>query len=298
MNQASGAMPPLGEGIEECRMDFGDAAMRYLRTGSGPPLILLHGLLGYSFSWRYTMPALAPYRTVYAPDMLGAGFSDRPAIDHSMRATALRLLDFAKRLGLSSFDLLGTSRGGAVAMCAAAQCLDAGTPDVRSLILVAPVNPYSPHGRRLAAFAGSEVGSVVMRAVLEQMPFLYPYIHGHLYGDRTTIPPGSLDGYKAPLAIPGLFDHAFGIVKTWAADLRELEILLPKLGGIRTLLMWGSKDPAVYVSSMEALARNFPKAERIVFPGIGHLPYEECVEEFNRALIEFLTKEPCSSHLG
>ena len=272
--------------------------MRYIRTGSGPPLILLHGLLGYSFSWRYTMPALAPYRTVYAPDMLGAGFSDRPAIDHSMRATALRLLDFAKRLGFSSFDLLGTSRGGAVAMCAAAQCLDAGTPDVRSLILVAPVNPYSPHGRRLAAFAGSEVGSVVMRAVLEQMPFLYPYIHGHLYGDRTTIPPGSLDGYKAPLAIPGLFDHAFGIVKTWAADLRELEILLPKLGGIRTLLMWGSKDPAVYVSSMEALARNFPKAERIVFPGIGHLPYEECVEEFNRALIEFLTKKPCSSHPG
>ena len=42
-------------------MDLDGAGMRYLRTGSGPALILLHGLLGYSFSWRYTMPALAPY---------------------------------------------------------------------------------------------------------------------------------------------------------------------------------------------------------------------------------------------
>ncbi len=271
-------------------MDFGGAKMRYLRAGSGPPLILLHGLMGYSFSWRYTMPALAAYRTVYAPDMLGAGFSDRPKIDHSMRATALRVLSFAERLGISSFDLLGTSRGGAVAMCAAAECVNSGRSHLRSLVLVAPVNPYSPHGRWLAAFSGSEPGSVIMRAVLERMPFLYPYIHGHLYGNRSKIPPGTLDGYKAPLAIPGLFDHALSIVKTWGADLRELEVLLPKLRGIPTLLMWGSKDPAVYVSSMEPLARYFPNAERIVFPGIGHLPYEECAEEFNRALIEFLTK--------
>src|ERR1700734_1699431 len=115
--------PILGEGIEECWMDLDGARMRYLRAGSGPPLILLHGLLGYSFSWRYAMPALAPYATVFALDLLGAGFSDRPKVDHSMRARALRVLEFAQRLGLASFDLLGTSRGGAVAMSAAAEGL-------------------------------------------------------------------------------------------------------------------------------------------------------------------------------
>jgi pimeloyl-ACP methyl ester carboxylesterase len=106
--------PALSEGVEECWMDFDGARMRYLRAGSGPPIILLHGLLGYSFSWRYAMPALAPLRTCYAPDMLGAGFSERPKIDHSMRATALRLLRFAENLKLDSFDLVGTSRGGDV----------------------------------------------------------------------------------------------------------------------------------------------------------------------------------------
>ena len=146
-----GAPFGAGDGVEECWMDFDGARMRYLRAGSGPALILLHGLMGYSFSWRYAMPALAPYATVYALDMLGAGFSDRPrGIDHSMRGTALRVVRFAQNLGLSSFDLLGTSRGGAVAMAVAAECVsDRTNPQVRKLVLVCPVNPYSAHGQRL-----------------------------------------------------------------------------------------------------------------------------------------------------
>ena len=283
------AAPSPGDGVEECWMNFDGARMRYLRAGCGPPLILLHGLMGYSFSWRFAIPALAPHATVYALDLLGAGFSDRPKIDQSMRATALRILRFAENLGLTSFDLLGTSRGGAVAMCAANESLR-GSVRVHRLVLVAPVNPYSAHGRRLAPFFGSSVGAALFRAASGKMPFLYPYFHGRLYADRSKIPPGSLDGYRAPLAIPGLFEHALSIVKTWTEDLRELEGLLPELSPIPTLLMWGSKDPAVYATSMEPLARHFRDVQTVVFPGVGHLPYEECPEEFNRALIEFLNR--------
>src|ERR1700678_3250096 len=119
---SSAPFPGFSEGVEECWMELDGARMRYLRTGSpfgelragflakdarngvpGPALILLHGLLGYSFSWRFTMPALASYATVYVPDMMGAGFSDRAAgIDHTMRGTATRLLQFISRLGLNS----------------------------------------------------------------------------------------------------------------------------------------------------------------------------------------------------
>lgn len=285
-------VPALGAGVEECWMDLEGARMRYLRAGSGPPLILLHGLLGYSFSWRYTMPALAPYATVYAPDMMGAGFSDRPAgLDHSMRGEAGRLLRFIKQLRVSSFDLLGTSHGGAVAMMAAAECLDGNFRlRVRRLVLVAPVNPYSAQGRWLAPFVGSELGAAWFRLIVPQMSFLYPHWHARMYGERGRIPQDALEGYLAPLAKAGLFEHALGIVRTWTRDLRELEACLPRLKSIPTLLMWGSKDPAVYASSAERLARYFSHSELIIFPGIGHLPYEECPEEFNRALIEFLTR--------
>lgn len=282
-----------GSGVEECWIELDGARMRYLRAGSGPALILLHGLLGYSFSWRFTIPALARYFTVYAPDMLGAGFSDRPAgIDHSMGATARRLLRFIATLGVSPFDLLGTSLGGAVAMTAAAQCLDSDSvPRVRRLVLVAPVNPYSVHGRRLAPFFGTRMGAVLFRFTIARMTFLYAYWHRRMYADSRNIPADALEGYMAPLAMPGLFEHGLSIVRTWTQDLRELEGILPNLKDIPTLLMWGSRDSVVYASSAAPLAKYFSNSQVIVFPGVGHLPYEECAEEFNRALIYFLTTD-------
>lgn len=280
-------------GVEECWMEIEGARMRYLRAGSGPAIILLHGLLGYSFSWRFTIPALAPYATVYAPDLLGAGFSDRPSgIDHSMNGTARRVLQFAEKLGLASFDLLGTSRGGAVAMAAAALSLAECRGRVRRLILVAPVNPYSAQGKWIAPFFGTRLGAGLFRAVIAQMSFLYPYWHARMYGHRDRIPPGTLEGYMAPLAVPGLWEHGLSIVRTWTADLRELKELLPKLAEIPTLMMWGGADTAVYASSAAQVAGHFRKVRTVVFPRIGHLPYEECAEEFNRELVEFLKRQP------
>ena len=75
--------------IEEHWLELAGGRMRYLKAGSGPALILIHGLMGYSFSWRFTIPALAPYATVYAIDNLGAGLSPaHEGMDCTVRATA------------------------------------------------------------------------------------------------------------------------------------------------------------------------------------------------------------------
>ena len=177
-------------------------------------------------------------------------------------------------------------------MFAAAECLRSKSrPRVRRIVLVAPVNPFSAHGRWIAPFFGTDLGAGLFRLSIARMNFLYPYWHARMFGDRSRIPPGTIEGYLAPLAKPDLFEHAISIVRTWTADLRELEDTLPKLASIPTLLMWGSKDSAVYASSAEKLKGYFPDSQLIVFPGVGHLPYEECPEEFNRALIEYLTSE-------
>ncbi len=287
------ASSSANDGMEESWINLDGGRMRYLRAGSGPPLVLLHGLFGYSFSWRYTIPALAPYATVYAPDMLGAGFSDRPPnLDDSMRGTARRMLRFVEQVGVSSFDLLGTSHGGAVAMMAAAECLDASSNlRVRRMVLVAPVNPFSSQGQLLAPFAGSKLGANLFRFGAEHMKFLYPHWHARMYGNRSNIPADAFAGYLAQFAKPGLVDHGLSIVRTWTEDLRELKSILPKLASIPTLLIWGDKDPAVYVSSAKPLAKYFSHSTLVVLPGVGHLPYEECPQEFNRALIEYLARE-------
>jgi pimeloyl-ACP methyl ester carboxylesterase len=72
-------------------------------------------------------------------------------------------------------------------------------------------------------------------------------------------------------------------------DLSQLESALPRISHYPALLMWGTKDRAVDFRSAEPLRRNFRKASLVTFEGVGHLPYEEAPEDFNRALIDFLT---------
>ena len=274
--------------IEEQWVSLDGIRVRYLRSGCGPPLVLLHGLLGYSFSWRFAMPALAQQAKVYAVDMPGAGFSERPTgLDCCLRASAERLLRFLDVAGLTSCDLLGTSQGGAVAMMAAA----IAPQRVRRLILVAPVNPWSQHGKRLAPFLNSALVSALILRLAPCMEVAHDLALRRLYGDRKRIRPGTLEGYSAPLRIPGAFEYGLSVTRSWNSDLRELESALPHISHIPTLLLWGSKDPAVDPASAALLCRQFEDCRIEIFDGVGHLPYEEVPEEFNRVVAEFL-KQP------
>jgi len=274
--------------IEDHWITLDGARMRYLRTGSGPPLLLVHGLLGYSFSWRYTLPALASQATVHAVDMLGVGFSDRPDnLDTSLRANADRLLRFLDAVNVDSCDLLGTSHGGAVAMMTAALAPER----VRRLILVAPVNPWSERGKRMAGFLSSpRIAPLFLRIAPHLQPF-HGYFLRRLYGDPRRIRAGTLEGYSAPFALPGAFRCGLGILRTWSPDLAELGAMLPRIAHIPTLLLWGAKDAAVPPSSAEPLRHQFHDCRVQLFDGVGHLPYDEAPEEFNRAVAQFLAQE-------
>jgi pimeloyl-ACP methyl ester carboxylesterase len=271
--------------IQEHCVLFDGARMRYLRAGQGPPLLLLHGLLGYSFSWRFVIPEFAPVATVYAVDMLGTGFSERPSnLDASLRGSAERLLHFLDETRLQEVDLIATSHGGAVAMRAAA----IATERVRRLILVASVNPWSARGRRLAPFLSTKAMARLMLACEPFLTIIHSVLLRRLYGDTRRIPPGTIEGYAAPFAIPGNLRYALNVLRTWGDDLRELESLLPRIRGIPTLLLWGSEDRAVSVESAKILRERLPASRLVVLDGVGHLPYEETPAEFNRAVMEFL----------
>lgn len=270
-------------------MPLAGGRMRYLQAGAGRPLVLVHGLLAYSFSWRFAIPDLAQCSMVYAVDNLGAGFSPAvPGMDCTMGGTADRILQFVDGLGLREFDLLGTSHGGAVAMMAAARCAERGDSRLRRLILVAPANPWSPHGRQLAPAIGSPLGTVIFRNTIARWRFLDRFWLQRMFGDSAKIPPDSLEGYRRPARENQSWEHALRIVSTWTSDMKKLEAAIPRIAHYPTLLMWGTRDRIVFLSSAETLRRSFHHARLVMFQGVGHLPYEESPEEFNRALVEFL----------
>jgi pimeloyl-ACP methyl ester carboxylesterase len=272
---------------DECWSILDGYRMRYLRRGSGPPLLLLHGLLGYSFSWRFALPVLAEKATVYAVDMPGVGFSDRPAYaSGSFRAQAERLLRFLDGVGVESCDLLGTSHGGAIAMMVAALAPER----VRSLILVAPVNPWSSHGRRLAPFLSSAPVSWLLLRFEPLLANVHDRLLRRLYGDPERIRLDTLAGYSTAFRIPGTLNYGLGVVRSWNRDLADLESALPRIANIPTLLLWGSKDSAVSPDSSERLRQEFRHCEVETFDGVGHLPYEEVPERFNSSVMAFLTR--------
>ena len=160
---------------------------------------------------------------------------------------------------------------------------------MQRLVLVASVNPWSAHGKRLAPFVGSPFGSLLFRNTFVRWPALHDLGLRRMFGDKSKVPPDSIEGYRIPIRKNHTFDHALRIVKNWTADLAELERALPKIRHYPTLLMWGTKDGAVDFQSAQPLRQNFHNASLVTFEGVGHLPYEEAPEDFNRALIEFLS---------
>jgi pimeloyl-ACP methyl ester carboxylesterase len=259
--------------------------IRFWRAGSGPALVLVHGLLGYSFSWRHVIRPLALNWEVFAPDMPGSGFSECDSkIDCRLSSSANRLLEFLDVAGISTCDLVGSSYGGATALMLASS----HPSRVRRLVLVSPANPWSKYGRkRMALLRNTAVASAFPKLARQMRP-LHHYFLRRLYGEPRLITAEAYRGYSDPLSCGGRFEHAVGIVGSWNADMQDLRAAIPNASNIPTLLMWGSRDRAVDPVSASALKNNFRTCRLEVIEGAGHLPYEECPQEFNRILTRFL----------
>ena len=85
-------------------------------SGSGPLLVLLHGITSTAEAWRSVMPRLAERYTVIAPDLLGHGRSAKPRGDYSLGAYAAGLRDLLAVLDFDRGTIVGHSLGGGIAM--------------------------------------------------------------------------------------------------------------------------------------------------------------------------------------
>jgi pimeloyl-ACP methyl ester carboxylesterase len=261
----------------ELRVD--GTMLRYIDTGTGTPVVLLHGLGASMYAWRKNMASIAAagFRVI-AFDNRGFGFSDEPDTGYSNASYAHLAVALLDSLRLPDAVLIGHSMGGAIAAEVAIEY----PQRVRGLVLIgsAGVGVREPIALRVARWP---VVGVAVRALRGRS------VTGRLlratYADPRKVTEGDVDQYYAPVARPG-FGRALGRV------LRQFRLdgLTGRLDRIAapTLVLWGEQDRVIPSGLGRALAAGIPRSAFLTVPHAGHSVQEEAPDEVNRLVIKFL----------
>jgi len=286
-------------GVEDCTADINGIRWRYLHAGSGPALVVIHGLMAFSFSWRFVLQDLAQHYSVYALDLPNCGFSERSErFPGTLVSDAEYLVSFLDHLGIEQCDVLGTSRGGGLTIALAGLLAERGALHrVRRLVLSAPINPWMRYSLSRIRFARTPVGRIYVVHMARKFPFIIRDFFLKLYVDKARIPADSFDGYRAGLDPPGSFEHLWNIARSWMSDLQRINSVLPLVESIPALFLWGDRDAAVAASSAEELHKRWKNSAVVVMERMGHMPYEEVPREFNRIVLDFLLRGTPSTPL-
>ncbi len=241
-----------------------------------PPIVLLHGLMVTSHSFRAVTPQLAKRRRVIAVDLPGCGESDRPdpslAGDYAVPWLADRLAELVAAMDLTAdgaqVDVVAHSFGGTVALCLAAE----HPTVVRRLVAVDPVAfPLElPLEGRLALVP--RLGPYVFKTLYRRAD-LRRYL-GRVVSSPDLVDETAVNVYWDRLSRDGGREAAYAML----GHLTLLPWLRPRLSSVaaKTLVVWGDRDVLMPVSEGGRLVELLPDADLEVIEGCGHAVPEEC----------------------
>jgi pimeloyl-ACP methyl ester carboxylesterase len=272
----------------------------YRAEGSGPVLVLVHGITSTSATWANVLPYLAERFTVIAPDLLGHGESAKPRGDYSLGAYASGIRDLLVALGHERATFVGHSLGGGVAMQLAYQFPEHAERlvlvssgglgrDITPLLRVASlpgselVLPLLVNGRVVGA--GRVVGRLLGRVGLRVHTDLEEVLRGH----------ASLTDGEARSA----FLHTLRTIVDPMGQRVDATDRLYLAQAIPFLLVWGERDPIIPVEHASAAHRLVPGSRLELFPDAGHFPHLDDPLRFLRVLTDFMeTTEPARLGIG
>jgi pimeloyl-ACP methyl ester carboxylesterase len=258
--------------------------VRYVRTGSGPAVVLVHGFGSSLYTWKEVIPALAAAHDVVALDLPGFGESDRPA-DLSFEDLPRAVLGLIDRLGIARASLVGNSLGGATAALVAAE--SPGRVSALVLIDSAGLDRGPSERPRLVRFVMSPAGSMIAR--LPGKRLVVEASLRQVFHDAALVTPERVSEYLAAARRPGTFPA----MRRLGASLRERAFVvreaLPRIVA-PTLVLWGDDDRWIPIAHADRFVAAIPGARKGVIPACGHVPQEEKPEEVARLLLEFLAE--------
>lgn len=261
--------------------------IHYRMAGSGPPLILIHGIGASLFAWRLVFDQFAQDYTVYALDLKGHGLSDKPNTgDYSPFGMADLVAHFMDALEIDTAKIIGLSMGGAIGAALAIR----HPARVERLVLISAAGyALNYHVMPLIVrFASTPLGSAVAAFVLRQRKPIEWYLRSCFYDADRVCTPDMIDGYFLPLLTPGLD----GVVPLLARDFGQTS-LAHRLKEVRapTLVIWGQYDAVIPLHWGYRFQQDIANAELVVFPKCGHCPHEEIPEQFLETVNRFFQRE-------
>jgi pimeloyl-ACP methyl ester carboxylesterase len=256
-------------------------AIHYTDQGKGLPLVLIHGLGGSAYNFRYNIPVLAERLRVIAPDLKGFGYSERPpAGDYSLTVQARLVSELMDCLGISRAALLGHSMGGAIALRLAA----AFPEKVEKLILVGSTPPNWTVSRLAANPPVRSLLRLGTALVLHQ-PGLREKVLRQGFYDPALVSPEMMEEFRRVASIRGSTDAIASLLSDAG---RDEPIDLSRVSQ-PVLLLWGEGDRWINPGLGRCLADQLPNARLQVIDRARHMVLEERPEEANDAILAFLS---------
>ncbi|MBE3111201.1 MAG: alpha/beta fold hydrolase [Acidobacteria bacterium] len=254
--------------------------LHYVEAGSGPPLLLLHGLNGSTFSFRLLMPLLTPHFRTVALDLMGFGYSDRPQErDYSLGAQARLVAGFLDALDIDRASVLGHSLGGAIAMRLALDFPER----VDRLILASSASDSEMRRCLRSSRLVRPLLPVVAAFTVQNQRFRRMSLRSSCY-DPAFVTPEMIEGYLAPTRVKGHL-RALGSLMV---DRRKDPPLDLSTISQPALIIWGAADRWLPASHAERIRALIPDSRVALIQNAGHLVLEEQPEDAAREIIDFL----------
>jgi pimeloyl-ACP methyl ester carboxylesterase len=268
----------------------------FVKAGSGPALLLLHGLGCDHTTWLPVLDSLARRYTVIAPDLLGHGDSDKPRADYSVGGFANGMRDLLTVLGVDKATVVGHSFGGGVAMQFAYQfperterlvLVGSGGlgPEVSAAIRAITTTGFYQVMGLLTLPGVRHVGTAGLRALSRT----------GLKEFRDFDEVASIfQSFRDP-ASRAAIRHVVRAVVDWQGQIVTMSDRAYLTEAMPMCVIWGDEDRVIPTSHAQRAAELAPKARIEILPHSGHFPHKDHPDLFVKVLRDFIqTTTPAS----
>jgi pimeloyl-ACP methyl ester carboxylesterase len=270
----------------------------YRIAGTGPAILLIHGIGDNSTTWSSVQSTLAQRFTVIAPDLLGHGKSDKPRADYSVAAYANGMRDLLSVLDIERVTVVGHSLGGGVAMQFAYQF-----PQLVDRLILVGAGGVTKDVNFALRIASLPMGSEAL-AIL-RLPMVLPAVQmaGRVAGlaiGRTGVGRDLPQMLRILKDLPeptasSAFARTLRAVVDWRGQVVTMLDRCYLTESVPVQLIWGSRDSVIPVSHARPAQAAMPGSQLEIFDGSGHFPFHDDPDRFVEIVERFIdSTEPAT----